>query len=295
MPTKTGRALPTLTLLGVTAAWGSTFFMIKDLLAEISVLDFLSIRFAIAALALFLLSPRAVGRLTRPELKRGALLGLVYGVAQVLQTIGLERSSASVAGFVTGMYVVMTPLFAAVLLKERIDRWVWLAVGAATVGLALLSLQGFAISPGVALVFVSAMGYALHIVGLGRWSDPGNFFGLAIVQMAVICLVCTTISAPNGIHPPQTGNGWLALLYMAIVSGSLTILGQTWAQAHLSATRAAIIMTMEPVFAALFAVVFGGETLTSRMLVGGAFVLAAMYIVELAPRRRREPERHLLV
>jgi drug/metabolite transporter (DMT)-like permease len=290
MPKQTGSALPTLTLLGVTAAWGSTFFLIKDLLEEISVLDFLSIRFAIAAVALFLLAPRAVGRLSRAEVKHGAILGLVYGLAQVLQTLGLERTSASVSGFVTGMYVVATPLFAAWLLREQIGRAVWVAVGVATVGLAFLSLQGLSISGGVVLVFVSAMGYALHIVGLGRWASTGNVFGLSIVQMAVICLVCSTISAPNGIHPPQSTNGWLSLLYMAIVSGSLTILGQTWAQAHLSATRAAIIMTMEPVFAAFFAVLFGGESLTSRMLVGGALVLTAMYIVELAPRRRPESE-----
>jgi drug/metabolite transporter (DMT)-like permease len=285
-----GSALPTLTLLGVTAAWGSTFFLIKDLLEEISVLDFLSIRFAIAAAALVAIAPRAVGRLSRDEVRQGALLGLVYGIAQVLQTLGLERTSASVSGFVTGMYVVATPLFAAILLKERIGRSVWVAVAASAVGLGFLSLEGFSVSPGVGLVFVSAMGYALHIVGLGRWSSTSNVFGLSIVQMVVICLVCTTVSAPNGIHPPQTSSGWLSLLYMAIVSGSLTILGQTWAQAHLSATRAAIIMTMEPVFAAFFAVLFGGESLTARMLVGGAFVLAAMYIVELAPRRKQEPE-----
>jgi drug/metabolite transporter (DMT)-like permease len=188
------------------------------------------------------------------------------------------------------MYVVATPFFAAFLLKERIGRAVWVAVAASTVGLGFLSLEGLAISPGVVLVFVSAMGYALHIVGLGQWSSTSNVFGLSIVQMVVICLVCTTISAPNGIHPPQTSGGWLALLYMAIVSGSLTILGQTWAQAHLSASRAAIIMTMEPVWAAFFAVLFGGESLTVRMLVGGALVLAAMYIVEFAPRRRPEAE-----
>jgi drug/metabolite transporter (DMT)-like permease len=283
---RSGSALPTLTLLGVTAAWGSTFFMIKDLLEQISVLDFLSIRFAIAAAALLLLAPRSVFRLSRAEVKHGAALGLVYGIAQVLQTIGLERTSASVSGFVTGMYVVLTPLFAAVLLKERISRSVWVAVLAAAVGLGILSLQGFAISSGVALVFVSAIGYALHIVGLGRWSNTGNVFGLSIVQLVVTCLVCTVATAPNGIEPPQTGGGWAALLYMAIISGSLTILGQTWAQAHLSSTRAAIIMTMEPVFAAFFAVLLGGESLTVRMLIGGAFVLTAMYIVELVPSRK---------
>jgi drug/metabolite transporter (DMT)-like permease len=288
--------LPTLTLLGVTAAWGSTFFMIKDLLEQITVLDFLSIRFAIAAVALFLLAPRAVVRLSREELRQGAALGAVYGVAQVLQTIGLDRTPATVSGFVTGMYVVMTPLLAAALFRERIGRLVWIAVATSTVGLGILSLNGFAVSSGVVLIFVSALGYALHIIGLARWSTTSNVFGLSIVQMAVICLVCSVATAPNGIHPPVNADGWLAMVYMAVVAGSLTILGQTWAQAHLSSTRAAIIMTMEPVFAAFFAVLFGGEGLTVRMLIGGAFVLTAMYLVELAPRRRVEGEvAHLTV
>ena len=237
------RVLPTLALLGVTAAWGSTFFMIKDLLHQISVLDFLSIRFAIAAVVLWAISPRSVGRLSADELRHGAVLGLVYGVAQVLQTTGLERTPATVSGF--------------------------------------------AVSFGVVIIFASAMLYALHIIGLGLWSKDTNVFGLAVVQMVVIALICTVFTAPNGIETPQTVGGWSALLYMAVVSGALAMLGQTWAQAHMSSARAAIIMTMEPVWAAFFAVLFGGESLTARMLVGGALVLTAMYIVELAPRRRK--------
>jgi drug/metabolite transporter (DMT)-like permease len=284
------RVLPTLALLGVTAAWGSTFFLIKDLLEEVSVLDFLSVRFAIAAVVLWAIAPRSVGRLSQDELKHGVVLGLVYGVAQVMQTTGLERTPATVAGFVTGMYVVATPIFAAVLLHERITRTIWVAVVVATIGLAFLSLSGFTVSFGVVIIFASAMLYALHIIGLGLWSRDTNVFGLAIVQMVVIALICTVVTAPNGIETPVSVGGWTALIYMAVVAGALAMLGQTWAQAHMSSARAAIIMTMEPVWAAFFAVLFGGESLTARMLVGGGFVLAAMYIVELSPRRRVEME-----
>ncbi len=290
MTNRQGSALPTLALLGVTAAWGSTFFLIKDLLTEVSVLDFLSVRFAIAAAALFLVAPRSVGQLSRADLRAGVLLGLVYGVAQVLQTLGLERTSASVSGFVTGMYVVATPLFAALLLRERIAASVWAAVLISASGLAVLSLQGFSVSYGVALIFASALLYALHIVGLSQWSTHSNVVGLSVVQMAVIAAVCTLASAPNGIGTPHTGGGWLSLIYMALVAGALALLAQTWAQAQLSSTRAAIIMTMEPVWAAFFAVLLGGESLTGRMLVGGALVLTAMYLVELSPRRKIEAE-----
>jgi drug/metabolite transporter (DMT)-like permease len=239
---------------------------------------------------LFALAPRAVGRLTSSEVRHGVTLGTIFGAAQVLQTLGLDRTPATVSGFVTGMYVVATPLFAAALFKEAIGGVVWIAVGMSTVGLGFLSLNGVAVSSGVVLVFASALLFALHIIGLGRWSAPSNVFGLSVVQMAVVCVVCGITSAPDGVSAPSNGAGWASLLYMAIVAGSLTIVGQTWAQAHMPSTRAAIIMTMEPVWAAFFAVLFGGESLTSRMLVGGLFVLAAMYLIEFAPRRRVEAE-----
>jgi drug/metabolite transporter (DMT)-like permease len=282
--------MPTLALVGVTTVWGSTFVLTKDVLEQISVLDFLSIRFAIGAVALFIVAPSAVGRLKPSEIQQGSALGVLYGVAQVLQTLGLDRSPATVTGFVTGMYVVLTPLFAAVLFKERIGRTLWLAVAASTVGLAFLSLNGLAVSSGVVLVFSSTFLYALHILGLGRWSTRSNALGLAIVQMTVVCLVCSLTTAPDGISTPRGALPWASMLYMAVICGALGILGQTWAQAHISSTRTAVIMTMEPVSAALFALFIGGESLTGRMVVGGGFVLAAMYLVELAPRRRVEGE-----
>jgi drug/metabolite transporter (DMT)-like permease len=158
------------------------------------------------------------------------------------------------------------------------------AVLLSTAGLAFLSLQGLSISLGVALVFASAMLYALHILGLARFSTPANAFGLSVLQMVVIAVVCTAASAPYGMATPQTGGGWLSLVYMAVVAGAGALWAQTWAQAHLSATRAAIIMTMEPVFAAFFAVLFGGEELTVRMAGGGTLVVAAMLLAELAPK-----------
>jgi drug/metabolite transporter (DMT)-like permease len=284
------RALPTLALLGVTATWGSTFFMIKDLLHEVSVVDFLSIRFAIAAAVLLVAAPGRVRRLSRDDLRHGVVLGLVYGVAQVLQTTGLEHTPASVSGFVTGMYVVATPILGAILFRQAVGRMVWTAVLIATAGLGFLSLQGFSVSSGVIIILCSAMLYALHIVGLGQWSTTSNAVGLAVLQMVVIAVVCTAVSAPNGIGAPDTRSGWLALIYMALVAAALAMLLQTWAQAHLAPTKAAIIMTMEPVFAAFFAVLFGGESLTIRMVIGGGLVLSAMYLVELAPGRRVDGE-----
>ncbi len=294
------RVLATLALLVITASWGSTFFLIHDLLDRVPVLDFLAVRFAIASVAILLLSPRAVRRLSRERLRHAVVLGVLYGGAQILQTTGLAHTAASVSGFITGMYVVCTPLFAALLLRTRIGWLTWLAVLLAITGLGVLTLgdvsAGLGLGYGEALTLVSAMIYALHIVGLGAWSTAKDALGMSIVQCLVIAVICTAAAAPGGIVLPQTSGDWLSVVYMALFAGAAAVLGQTWAQAHLPPTRTAIIMSMEPVFAALFAVLLGGEEATQKMLFGGALVLAAMLIVELVPRRRIEAEvTHLAV
>jgi drug/metabolite transporter (DMT)-like permease len=280
----TDSRLAVLGLLAVTAAWGSTFFLLKGVVERVPVSDFLAARFALAAVAVWLLAPGAVRRLTPAQRRHGVALGLVYGLAQLLQTFGLQHTSASVSGFVTGMYVVFTPLLGALLLRARIGRTVWIGVALATAGLAALSLQGFAIGGGEALTLASALLYGAHIVGLGAWSSARSAMGLTIVQLITITAVCSIGAVPGGLVLPATGGDWFSLVYMALIAGAGALVVQTWAQAHLAPTRAAIIMTMEPVWAATFAVVFGGERLGPRVLLGGGLVLAAMYLVELGPR-----------
>jgi drug/metabolite transporter (DMT)-like permease len=284
------RLLATLALLAMTACWGSTFYLIKDLLDRVPVLDFLAVRFAIASVALVLLAPRALGRLSKRHRRYAVVLGLLYGLAQILQTAGLAHTPASVSGFITGMYVVCTPLLAALLLRTRITMMTWGAVALATLGLGVLTLEGFSVGYGEAITLVAAVLYALHIVGLGAWTNAGEAMGMTIVQLVVITVVCFVATVPDGIVLPATTGDWLAVVYMAVFAGALALAGQTWAQAHLPPTRSAIIMSMEPVFAAFFAVLLGGELLTPRMLVGGMLVLTAMLVVELVPRRRIETE-----
>jgi drug/metabolite transporter (DMT)-like permease len=288
--------LATGALLAVTACWGSTFFLIHDLLARVPTLDFLAVRFAIASVTLIALAPRALGRLSRESRRQAVVLGCLYGVAQILQTAGLARTPASISGFITGMYVVATPVFAAFILRSRIGVLTWVAVALAMAGLGVLTLSGFSVGYGEALIFVAAMIYALHIIGLGAWSDPRQTLGMAIVQLIVITVICLACTAPNGLVLPDRTSDWASVVYMAVFAGAGAMIGQTWAQAHLPPTRAAIIMSMEPVFAALFAVLFGGESATVRMLAGGLLVLAAMLLAELTPRRRVEVEvTHLTV
>jgi drug/metabolite transporter (DMT)-like permease len=281
--------LATLLLVSVTAVWGSTFFLIRDLVAHVPSADFLTVRFAIAAVVMAAVFHRQTLALSRREVLVGVGLGVLYGGAQLLQTVGLEHTDASVSGFVTGTYVVLTPVLGALLLRDRVPGTTWIAVGLATAGLAVLSLRGFSVGFGEALTLAAAALYALHILGLGRYSTSASATGLATVQAFVIALVALVGALPGGITLPQDGGQWTSLLYMALVAGAVALWAQTWAQSHLPATRAAIVMTMEPVFAAFFAVLLGGESLTARMLLGGGLVLAAMYVVELLGRRSPRP------
>lgn len=287
-PSARSARLATLLLMGVTAVWGSTFFLIRDLVVHVPSADFLAVRFAIAAVVMFAVFRRQTLALSRADLLTGIGLGVLYGAAQLLQTTGLEHTDASVSGFVTGTYVVLTPVFGALIFRDRIAPSTWVAVGLATAGLAVLSLRGLAVGYGEALTLASAALYALHIIGLGRFSRAHTATGLATVQAFVIALMCSVAAVPDGLTLPSDGGQWASLLYMALVAGAVALWAQTWAQSHLPATRAAIVMTLEPVFAAFFAVLAGGERLTARMIGGGALVLTAMYVVELLGRRTPE-------
>ncbi len=213
--------------------WGSTFPLIKSVVQTLPVLDFLAVRFVIAAVVMLAVFWRHVRRLPRATAVRGLGLGCVYGVAQILQTEGLARTPASVSGFATGTYVVLTPVLGLVLLRQRAGRMTWVAVGLSTAGLAVLSLRGAEVSGGVLLILASAVLYALHILGLGLWSSAQDALGLAAVQMVAIATVCTIGAAPGGITLPSDGRAWLATLYTALVAGALAMYLQTWAQAHL--------------------------------------------------------------
>jgi len=280
-----------LALLAMTAAWGSTFFLIKDVVTRIPPADLLALRFAIASVALAIIAaPRL--HLSRTVLTYGALLGLLYGSAQILQTAGLAHTAASVSGFVTGLYVVATPLLTALILKRRIPRLTWLAAGLATVGLGVLALYGFAIGYGELLTLIAAVIYAGHIVALGRFSTSETTLSLSLVQLIMITLVSAVAafwptggSAP-GIQLPSSVHDWLVVLYLALIASALTMVLQTWAQAHIEPSRAAVIMAMEPVWAAAFAVALGGERITLRMIIGGLAIVSAMYLVERPQKRR---------
>ncbi len=280
--------LATAALASVTVVWGSTFLIVQNTVGHLPVMDFLFTRFFIAAAVMLILRPRCIVQLSPLARRHGIGLGCVLGLGYILQTFGLQHTPAAVSGFITGMFVVFTPLISWLLLGKSIDRVAWGGVALATAGLGLLALHGFGLGLGELLTLGCAVAYAVHIVGLGEWSTTQDAYGLAALQLLTVTVISLVGAIPHGITLPDTGRLWAATLFMAIAATALAFMVQTWAQAHIAPTRAAIVMTLEPVFAGIFAVTFGHESLTARTLLGAGCVLAAMYLVELGPRHARD-------
>lgn len=279
----------TVSILVMSMIWGSTFFSIKVLVARVPVADMLAVRFWVAALVLGVVGWRS-WRMSRRTALNGLLLGLVWGVAQLFQTFGIDGTSASLSGFITGLAVVITPLITAGVLREQVNGWTWGAVVLATLGLGVLSLNlsgGAVFGLGETLTLVSAFLYAVHIVMAGHVSTPREAMSLVLVQTPVTAAICSLAALPGGVVLPTSAADWGWLLYLAVIAGALTIFLQVWAQAHVEPTRAAVIMATEPVWAATFAVWLGGEQLTWRILLGGLTIVAAMVLVVVVPALRQ--------
>ncbi len=271
--------LAPLALLSVAAAWGFSFVVMKDAIERQSVNSFLFSRFALAVLVMVLIRPRVLRIINQDILLRGGLAGLFLGSGYIFQTLGLARTGVAITGFITGLYVVTAPLLAALFLKEKISRFTWFCVLLATLGLAILSLHGWSIGSGEALVFISAILFGAHIVALSQWSSGRDVYAMTLVQLAACTLLTGILSFWQGFQAPPDAGVWRVVIFTAVFATVLAFIIQTWSQAHIAATKVAVILTTEVVFAALFAVVLAGEVLTFKIGLGGAIVLTAMYLI----------------
>jgi drug/metabolite transporter (DMT)-like permease len=248
------------------------------------VMDVLAWRFGLAVLLMIVVRPRCFKGITRRELLHGFLLGSVLGLGYISQTYGLLWASASVSGFITGMFVVLTPVLSWLILRQKVEKRVWFAVVLATFGLGLLSLHGWMVGRGEMLTLVCAVCYAAHIVGLGAWSLKYETYRFTILQLAVVAIIAGITAIPGGFSIPPNNEVWVVVAVTAVLATAVAFFVQTWAQALVSPTRAAVVMTMEPVFAGIFGVIFAGNLLTVRIIIGAICVLTAMIIVQLKIR-----------
>jgi drug/metabolite transporter (DMT)-like permease len=268
-------------LLAVSASWGMAFVVMKDAIERQSVNNFLFSRFSLAVLVMLALRPSVVKRIDRDLLLRAASAGVFLGFGYIFQTLGLARTGAAITGFVTGLYVVMTPLLAYFFLKEKLNKLIWSCVFLATIGLGLLSIRGFSVGIGEMLVLASAFFFAAHIIALGKWSSGRDVYAMTVVQLAMCALLSGIASIPEGYSAPPDTGVWAVVVFTAVICTAVAFVVQTWSQAHMTTTKVAVILTMEVVFAAIFAMIFGGERLTLQATLGGILVLTAMFMIVL--------------
>ena len=268
-------------LLSVSAAWGMAFVVMKDAIERQSVNNFLFTRFTLAVVVMIAIKPRVLQQLNRELLVRAGSAGIFLSLGYIFQTLGLARTGAAITGFVTGLYVVFTPLLASFFLKERLTKVIWGCVALATVGLGLLSIRGFSVGFGEMLVLASAFFFAAHIIALGKWSSGRDAYAMTVVQLAVCALMSGLASIPEGYAAPPDYGVWAVVIFTAVICTAVAFVVQTWSQAHMTTSKVAVILTMEVVFAALFALIFGGELLTLQATLGGLMVLIAMFVIVL--------------
>jgi drug/metabolite transporter (DMT)-like permease len=278
-----------LALVAVAAVWGVTFPMVKDAVAEIPPMTFLAYRFLPAAIVVAAVSRDGLKKLSRDGWRAGALMGLFLTAGYVFQTLGLERTTSSNAGFITGMMVVLTPLFGALFLRHRAGAAAWMAAVVSAAGLLLLTRAGGdgAAASGDFLVLLCACSFAFHILMTDRAVKGHDVGALLVVQLLVCGTFCLTVATVQGdVEMPSSVVVWSALLVTSLVASALGFFVQTYAQRHASPARTALILASEPAFAGLFAYLLKGETLSLVQWMGAALILGAIVAVQLVPYLR---------
>jgi drug/metabolite transporter (DMT)-like permease len=266
-------------LLLTTAVWGGSFVVMKDSLERQDVISFLATRFLIAGLLMLAYRPYSLVGLGKSLWIRATFLGFLLAAGFIFQSVGLTKTTVSSTGFITGLYLVFTPLISWLLLKRHILRLQLLAVFVATLGLYLIAYNGIEYGFGEFLVLISAVLFAMQIVAVGEWSNGKNAYPLALIQILVAALLFVMISFKDGYQVPPDGSVWIAILFTALFATFLGFLIQVKAQAIMTATAAGVILAMEVPFAFIFGLYFDNDPLTLRIASGGALVMGAMAMV----------------
>ncbi len=270
-----------LVLIAVTAVWGVTFVQVKDAVAIYPLFAFLALRFAIASLTL---APPGVRRLRSLGVggwAAAAYAGALLGGGYALQTAGLERTSVSSTGFITGMYVVLTPLLALALFRARVGASAWVGVALATIGLALLAgIHGGSVL-GDLLVLAGSAVYSLQIVLMERYAPRYDAIAFTLVEMLTSFAGLLAIALALGqLHVPHGWTVWGALIVTGVFASALAFLAQTWAQRRATATQTALAFSLEPVWAAFFGFTLAGDRLGPLGWLGCGVIMAGIVVAE---------------
>ena len=282
------RRVAELALIGIASVWGLTFVMVQDAIELLPTMAFLAYRFIPAALIVALIFHRQLRALPGEGWRAGLVMGVFLTGGYVFQTLGLEETSASNAGFITGLFVVLTPVLGAVFLRQRIPRIAWAAAGVSMLGLWLLAGAGgdFELR-GDGLVLLCAFSLAAHILATAHAVKRYDVGALLAVQLGVVGVTCLAVGAAAGqLEAPEGTTVWSALLVTSLVASALGFFVQTFAQQHAPPARTALILASEPAFAGLFGWLLNDERLTATGWLGAGLIMAAILAVEVVPRLR---------
>jgi drug/metabolite transporter (DMT)-like permease len=273
-------------LIAVTAVWGVTFVQVKDAVEIYPLYAFLAVRYAIATGVLGAVGALRLRTLGRGGFAAGAMLGALLGVGIGLQTAGLERTTVSSTGFITGLYVVLTPLFGLALFRTRVGLEVWLGIVLSVAGLAMLSGVHVGSTNGDLLVLASSAAQALQILMVERYANRYDAVALTLVELATCLAGFLVLALARGeLSLPRGWTVWGALVVTGVFASALAYLIQVWAQRQLSAARIALVFSLETVFAGLFGYWLSGDRLGWLGWGGCAAILGGIVLAEPAAAR----------
>ena len=282
--------LAVLALLAVGFFWAAAFVLMKEAIQQQPYMDFLATRFTLAAIAMAALRPKVAFDFQPGDHRYGAIAGVVLALGYITQTIGLDLTTAATSGFLTGLYVVLTPLLAFAVWKQRIGIKVAIGVTLAMIGLGIFSgaAADTEFQLGQLWLVLCAVFYAIHILLLGRYGKGRSSYRFAMLQITWAAIVTWGFALLDGYQRPPNFDVWFAILFTALLSTVLAFWIQTWAQTLLEPARVALLITSEVLFTAIIAVSIGQEPITFAMVFGGGLMFIAMLVVEWPSKRQPE-------
>lgn len=288
MSEPTLRRLSELALIGIASIWGLTFVMVQDAIRELPTMAFLAYRFIPAALIVAVIFHARLRALPAAGWRAGLLMGVFLTGGYIFQTLGLEETTASNTGVITGLFVVLTPVLGAIFLRQSLPLVAWLAAGVAMVGLWLLAGAGTDFNfRGDGLVLVCAFSLAAHILATANAVKRFDVGALLAIQLGMVGAVSLAIAAVAGdLEPPEGSTVWSALIVTSLIASALGFFVQTFAQQHAPPARTALILAAEPAFAGLFGWLLNDERLSATGWLGAALIMTAIVSVEIIPRFR---------
>ncbi len=285
-------------LLFVSAAWGSAFPLMKNLILRMPVEDLLAERYLIAAVTLFLIRPQSLRGLNRETWINGIALGVMFGIGQSAQAVALDSLPSAVSGFAVGCSVVITPILALVLFRVRVPGRVWLGVGFALLGMTVFTLlrgisgHDFSLLALAATLMAAGLysGHTLLLAHLTRAGRRFDAYALTVIQLGTIGVLTGGVAVRDGIVIPGQVSDWAILAHLSVISCALGFLARSYGQKHVPAVPSAVLMSSQPLWVTAIAVIWFNEPIGWPMAIGGGLMAAAMLLavpMGAPPRRPR--------